>query len=501
LILSPQAIEQILESVRSDAPQGYKRFYEVVHNTTVPDHALRWIEAAYSARSHSKGALIEAFAGSTKTTTLATLYAYQIGLYPHKANLHVGPNDKAVADTIGKVADIIQNNAGFKLCFPHVVPDAALGFSASGYEVRVTEDVMPYADWRRLNSARRDPTLLSVTYTARDLPGRHPDGVMGMDDLDNDENTTSQREHDRLRDILQGTIFARIVPSQTWIWYIGTPWNMEDTIHYLQSTGRFEHARTPVTKDGTETGEPMWAEKFGPPQIQEQKELMGSIKFARTMLLNLDLAKGINLKAEWLHKYPHSEIDPSWPRVMGVDYASTSDKSQTKRDYFCIAVGAILPGGGVVLEDGIRGHFSQGEAEAKLNALAAMYPTLNLIGVEAIGKGEEFYSLMLRSSSLPVIPCHTGKRAKGDRFELQMAPLFEFSRAWISSAETPFIKAFSDEWVSWPNGEHDDALDAVYYMLAVAQGELSPRPRKATLPSPWYDKQKQTNPYAALGRR
>jgi hypothetical protein len=57
----------------------------------------------------------------------------------------------------------------------------------------------------------------------------------------------------------------------------------------------------------------------------------------------------------------------------------------------------------MVLVDGFRDRVSQGEAEQKLKALASVYNPV-LVGVENIGKGEEFYGLMLRTSSLPLIP-------------------------------------------------------------------------------------------------
>lgn len=36
-----------------------------------------------------------------------------------------------------------------------------------------------------------------------------------------------------------------------------------------------------------------------------------------------------------------------------------------------------------------------------------------------------------------------------------------------------FIKKFYDDWLSWPNGD-TDTLDAVYWMLYVAQSHLVP---------------------------
>ena len=81
-----------------------------------------------------------------------------------------------------------------------------------------------------------------------------------------------------------------------------------------------------------------------------------------------------------------------------------------------------------------------------------------------------------------------------------MAPLFEFGRAWVSTATTPFLKTFDDEWVSYPDAKHDDTLDAVYHMLRVATGDEGVKV-PALEQEPWYGKKKKLNPYAALGRR
>jgi phage terminase large subunit-like protein len=216
---------------------------------------------------------------------------------------------------------------------------------------------------------------------------------------------------------------------------------------------------------------PTWPEVFPIAEIEKQRQLVGEAEFARMFLLDLRAAEGVNLKADWLHEYPQEKVSPSWPVVMGVDYASTADAQQnTKRDYFAVAIGRALPGGaGVVLVDGYRGRVSQGEAEQHLKALAAHYPTTQLIGVEAVGKGEEFYHLLLRSSLLPVMPMQPGNKGKGLRFEKGMAPLFQFGRAWLADVETPFLRAFREEWLRWPKGEHDDTLDAVYWMLYAAR--------------------------------
>jgi hypothetical protein len=217
----------------------------------------------------------------------------------------------------------------------------------------------------------------------------------------------------------------------------------------------------------------------------------------------LTRAEGINLKREWLHEFPYEKIDPSWAVYMGVDYASSADKLKDgNNDYFSLAIGRVLPGGGIVLVDGFRDKLPQGESEEKVKAIAALYPTLSLIGFEKLGKGyDSMWNLI--NSGLPIIPCPRegdGKRSKGDRFERAggLGPLFQFSRAWISDLNTPFLKAFRDEWASWPNGKHDDTLDAVYWMAYVAQGLLIPQPESNML---GVRSERVRSPFATLGNK
>jgi phage terminase large subunit-like protein len=117
-----------------------------------------------------------------------------------------------------------------------------------------------------------------------------------------------------------------------------------------------------------------------------------------------------------------------------------------------------------------------------IKQMALRYPTTQIIGVEAVGKGEEFYNLLLRSSRLPIIPMHTGRKSKGTRFEKGMAPLFQYKRVYISDLDNPFLQDFKDEWVKWPSAAHDDTLDAVYWMLYAGAPHLfeqqTQKPRK-----------------------
>ncbi|MEX1071224.1 MAG: hypothetical protein WEC37_01235, partial [Anaerolineales bacterium] len=219
------------------------------------------------------------------------------------------------------------------------------------------------------------------------------------------------------------------------------------------------------------------------------RQMLGEREFARMYLLDLSAAEGIHLKAEWLQKVDSYTIQPTWPVVMGVDYASTADKQRhNDRDYFAVAIGRAQPSGsGIILIDGFRGHLSQAEAQDKLLELVSFYPNTEVIGIESVGKGEEFYHSLSSHPSLPIVSMNPGGQGKGPRFQNAMAPLFERGWARVSDMQSPFMQAFQREWLRWPWGYHDDTLDATYWMLRAGQAHLPPRPGRPKIHSPFSD--------------
>jgi phage terminase large subunit-like protein len=297
-----------------------------------------------------------------------------------------------------------------------------------------------------------------------------------------------------------------------------TPWLVNDVYAYIKSTGMYVVSKSPVMRDAQEGEEgatlweadpliPLsgkywklsWPEQFGFERLTDVYRRIGQVSFAKMYMLDLEATRGINLKTEWLHQYPAAQIFPSWPVIMGIDYASTMDKLKDKeRDFFSLAILRAIPGGGLVLVDGYRGHVSKGEALNVAASYSGTYPTLQKIGVENIGKGEEFYNdLMLtvdmNGKPLPLMPVKHGRKSKGDRFENWLAPRFQASRIWVSDVKTPYIQSFENQWSLWPNAPHDDDLDAVY-MAAFAGEGFMPAMAERTFRS----EMKQDNPFLAF---
>jgi hypothetical protein len=493
-----KALVPFLQSIiakKDSSGKGYAHFYRLIFGRELPPHAKKdWVPLLEKGIDENIGVIIEAFRGASKTTSITLGWlAFQIGHHPEKSNLLIQASDQIARDNAQQIADIIAHNPGWRLIFPTVIPDRKIGWGHDRYEVKRTD--LPYPEWRAICAKEKgkDATLVGLGYQSRAIIGKHPSGILMVDDIHDEQNTASAAQLSSVQQILTGTILPTLNPQTKQI-FIGTPWVENDVLAYLKSTGLYHHTKTPIQKEVNGVITATWANRFSLAEIEIQRKLSGEVEFARMYLLDLSAASGVYLKREWLIEYPYQKIEPDWPIIMGVDYASTADQqNNTSRDYFTIAIGRALPGGaGMVLIDGFRGRVSQGEAEEKLKYLAGQYPSLQLIGVEAVGKGEEFFHLMLRTSRLPLQPFHTGRASKGQRFERGMAPLFQHGRAFISDVETSFIRSFKSEWIHWPKSAHDDTLDAVYWMLNAGLPHLFGSTK---------NKQTHHNPFTQLSRK
>lgn len=495
LNLRRQQLAMVLAPELPFSAEGYREHYIGIFGWQLPPHGWDWMQEFFEAYNNGwRRFLVKAFRGATKSTIFTIGFgSYWLTKFENDAVMIVQKGDVPANKTSSAVASIIKDNAAWRQMYPDLVPDEPQGWGFNGYEVK--NKSIDYGDWRRevLRLRPKDPSLVAYGWSSGSIVGSHPHLLL-IDDIHDEENTASEREVDRVIRTLKGNILQTLnrppdlEEDGDWkeptaiVSY--TPWYPYDAYAYLESTGLYYQIETPLIEPARqgEDGAFQWRQKYWvmPWNIKEPQKYLddkvqeyGEQDFARMQLLNLKAAEGLNLKREWLHEFPVDQIDPSWPVYFGVDYASTADKIRPGQDpdYFALAIGRGIPGGGVVIVDGIQLRLSQADSEKKVKALASLYPQLETIGFEKLGKGyDAMWSLI--SSGLPIIPCPMeGERLrpKGERFEKIMAPMFQFSRVWISSAKTPFLKAFTDEWVGWP-GKHDDTLDAVYWLLYVAQG-------------------------------
>jgi phage terminase large subunit-like protein len=397
------------------------------------------------------------------------------------------------------------------MAFPHVVPDEKRKvWGKSGYCIKDTR--YDYSVWQR-RLIGPDPSFVALSYGSSAIIGMHPSNVLLVDDIHTRDNVESDKELLSVKETITSTIFPTRSPHNPMTMFIATPWKTNDAIQAVKATGEYICKSTPVYLRGTDT--PTWPEYYPETKIEKERkqDLTGGLDFARMFLLDLDAAKGQELKREWLHEYAYADIKDSWPVVMGIDPATTADKFRAKkldRDYAACSMGRLIPGGGVILFDGFRERLSQGELIDKIESMALTYPTFQLAIIETEGGGDAILQLLVHKTSLMIMGANTASKlsdvgstqSKGDRFTRQMGPLFRSGRVWISDEENEYLFAFRNEWLSWPNADHDDTLDATFYMLhaAMMQGSLAAPKMTSSEVNPWYapKKRKSASPWSNL---
>lgn len=495
----PEVWQKLVDEVQRDTLPGFKIFYEAMQGEWIPDHAAHWVEKIYEARRQGyKGVMIKAFRGSTKTTTLTQLFvAYQTGLHPERTSLVLQVKDESAKDNTSLVSRMIERNPIWQALFPHVTPDKSVSWSEDGYSVRDTRYTP--GDWQRL-AHEKDPTLVGLGITSDAIIGKHPSNLLVIDDIENEENTSSDRQLQAVKRKVSADVMPCRTPNDPFVIVSYTPWVENDCYSAMEASGEFMLVSTPV-QDAD--GVPAWKERLDAAAIEalRKADLTGGIEFARMYLLDLTQAKN---RAIVYHLYPAHQINYLWPMGGGIDYAAVlaSSRRTAQQSHFALAYVAKIPGGGAVVVDGVLEQCTQGEAEEHVVKAQETWPNWLHAVVEGDGKGEDFIGVLMRHPSLRIIPMKTGGKSKEHRLLREGSPNLRNLRVMISDAETKFLSALRSFLNRYPNvSEHDagwDAWDSVYWGLRGMPDVIAmPDASEGLATGP---RIRKPNPFASLGQ-
>jgi hypothetical protein len=498
------------------SPLGFAAFYKKMQGNDLPKYALdKWIVPIFEGKEIDKGALIFAWRGSWKTTTVSVTFTeFFIGHHPELSNLIIsssGGNADLITESI-KV--VIEHSKVWREVFPHVVPDKKKGWGAEGYEVMRTD--IDYSEWVDLNTHRKDSTLLGLGVDSSTLIGKHPTGLLLLDDILDDDNTVSVRQMAAVARKVTGTILPFIVEDETnapgkrvitWPIVIGTPWEEDDVYQDIKNTGEFLFSETPIMSE-VEKGEGIyishelldgWFELTEPGRYSKESIIRAYNRsqhkeFMRMYMLNLK----VKMEGEGLtfRTYPHQKIP--WDAVMtiGVDYMSMIKEANVdlrNRSYYAQAYLFKMADGRAVIGDGWHDRPTQGEAEAAMERAQAVYPGHRTTVFEGDGKGEEALQIFLRNPNLKLYPMKTEGKGKPERLERQLGGWLENGKIMISDGDTPFLQFLRKCLRKYPQ-HFLDPIDAVYWaargmpeilVIDKPKDHLPRALRKKKISNPW----------------
>ena len=158
---------------------------------------------------------------------------------------------------------------------------------------------------------------------------------------------------------------------------------------------------------------------------------------------------------------------------MGVDLAIST---KTHADYTAIAiVGRDKETGVVYIRDVWRGQIGMHESIQQVSRMAETY-NVERIYVEEVGYQAAFKQELTRTTSLPVAGITPAKFKTMTKGVPQMAsdkvrrfmPLLSRYEQGLVVHDSRMNKLYADELLAFPDGEHDDMVDAVVYAWASA---------------------------------
>ena len=518
--------EALVASSRFFTTAGFSAWYERVHGNPLPVYQKEeWIDAIFEAKKKDLGALLFAFRGSWKTTTVSmTFTPFFIGHHPTLANLVIGASGSSANQITEAVKNIIEFTDAWKECFPHIVPDYKRGWGEEGYEVMDTS-VGSYEDWRALNTTRKDPTLMGLGVGSKTLIGKHPEGLLIMDDILDEDNTVSVKQMNSVATKVTGTILPFIVEDDsrpvgdqvlTWPIVIGTPWTDDDVYQDIRNTGEFVFSKIPIMRPCGE--EDPGAIRFDHEKLIGWFKLTDPKKHGKSSIIRLYnraqhkefmrmymLDLSVKMEGEGLtyHQYPHEKIDWTATMVAGVDYMSMiKDKNVDlkNRAYYAQAYLFKLSDGRGVIGDGWYGRPTQAEAETRMEQ-AEVFAGHRSTVFESDGKGEEALQVFLRNPNLTIIPMQTHGQGKEERLEKQLGPWMERGTILISDGDTPFLNFLRKCLSKYPKW-YLDPIDAVYWAMRGMPEILKYIDKNEVPATPEQKKKKKKryeSPYDSLG--
>ena len=471
--------------------EAFKKFYErpeARRYRFIRDYVLEQLTSGMELETVI-GVVIEASRELTKTTVITNYFtAFRIGHEPWRANLLVQVGDDIAKDNSSQVARVIKEYEGWKKCFPHVVPDDAKGWGDKGYEVRQTHEwkdgkmvALPDSEWNKKIATRKDPTLLGVGYSSHSLIGKHPDGIVVVDDIHDENNTSSDKELDGVLNIVESVINYTFT-ADAWVVYVGTPWVEGDTLDYIKGTHVYISVVMPAYVEVVEgkvrlpdewkedtTKIFMWQEMRGPEWLA--KKLSQTRKMSEFLRMILLALKNSGEKIYKYKQFPHKEIDwEKWEIVNGVDPTATHStvNGEGGVSHFAICHALVTHFNTIVIGGGYLEKVPSDVGERELVKFQRMHTNNSRSSVEQNGAGAIFIGMVVRNAGLIINPHNATELGSGPKKTRQfsfLSPLLASGVVQISDEDTPYLNALRKYFQRYPNIADDsellDAADAL----------------------------------------
>lgn len=273
------------------------------------------------------------------------------------------------------------------------------------------------------------------------------------------------------------TIYLRLSPEASVI-VVATRWNEDDLCGRLireqpeEGWVVIDLAAICEREDdlmGRKEGEALWPGRWPLSRLLQIKANLSAYDWSAIYQQRPTPLGGGMWKAEWLRYY--RELPPVRRRVWSWD---TAIKTGQMNDYSVGLLWAVCDNGHY-LERMVRKRLAYPDLKAAVINEYAAAPSSAVL-VEDKSSGQQLLQELGRNTQLPLIGMMPGKDMPLDkilRVNL-VSPMGEAGKVWLPEGQ-PWVKDVVDELTSFPNGPHDDIVDATTQHLA--RELMAPAPR------------------------
>ena len=299
-----------------------------------------------------------------------------------------------------------------------------------------------------------------------------------FDDIIDMSNSLTERTRQRVETWYHEMAESRVVEGGKII-VLGTLQHEKDLLCSLANNAEYAYLRLSALEE--DESQALWSDVWSIERLLRYKRTVGTTRFRKTMQNDRRARVGRLLKPEWLNFYgpnheiqlpPHNELT----FYAGVDPAITDSPikaAQRDTDYFALAVLAVHENTQkIFVLEVFRARMTLAQQIQKIVQYHRRYK-FHKIAIEANAYQQALVqATFMHDAMLPVVAVNTTKN-KIARIEA-LAAHFEAKRILIRPEEFAFV----DEWCNFPDGKHDDTLDAVdIAFTAIVQSRRRSVPR------------------------
>lgn len=288
------------------------------------------------------------------------------------------------------------------------------------------------------------------------VTGRGADLLIIDDPLKNREEADSKLIRDKLWDWYASTAYTRLMPGGAVV-LIQTRWHEDDLAgRLLRGTEDWEILNLPALAEESDplsriAGTALWPEQYDELALTKIRSTIGEREFAALYQQRPAPLEGALFRRQWIDRRPAPR---SGCRIaMGVDLALSLKQGA---DYTALVVIARDEFGKLYVLDAVRERADFPTALSLIRLMADKWKPQK-IGIEQVAYQAVVVQELLRNTTLPI----RGITPDRDKMTRAQPVALRYEQGLISHAALP--SWFEDELLAFPQGEHDDCVDALVY--------------------------------------